>query len=674
MLVYVPLERIDDNPYQERLSYEDVPELAGRIAAARDSYPDTFGLMQVPRGRLVVDQSGTVLSRDEVDLFLKKSNEKFKQDLRDLFRVQLAFGHRRLRAMRHLHQAGDEGYEAGVMPVHIDALTDEQMLDAVWAENYDRSDISPLERARLLWKKIQQPNGDGRQLTQADVARKWGMGRSTVANSLRLLELPTEVQVAVHDGQVSSRLALDLLPVAEMRDALEKIDGKIDWGKNPRATWGAPAHPDKFIEFALGGEATSDQVREYSKYLIGWIGLELPPRLMEFDCDQADGIQQPTCAGCPLLARKNICLHRAGDGKSPGLGQSCAAVKMQIVGTDYARQMAQKTGYEYSDNPLDFTNVSINNLGNDLLAAHEAGQRTDGMVIGWRDGWGVRPWGRGGKQLWRNRDGMLGQNMGAGLILGLRQGSTLVQDGEEGETAVYQEPSLPVPDLDTRNAWHQAYIEISDKQQLAIVEAVSTWLNESCPPAVRKFVNTLNERDGKVDIAEETVTRLLLRSPIRFNNPGELIESSAYFVELGVGISPLSPACIARLWANYGLWYWWKERNYQMWDGDKTAAAEILTRAHALRDDLTDELRDLVDEAIQDVADTRRRLGKEEPANDAVLCEDCGHALDGELGEPESCSCGRAVCQDCYLEEGHVSHDETRDPSWDETYNLLKDE
>ena len=54
MLIYVPLNHIDDNPYQRRAEYGDIEELAERIHLAKASYPETLGLMQVPRGRIVV--------------------------------------------------------------------------------------------------------------------------------------------------------------------------------------------------------------------------------------------------------------------------------------------------------------------------------------------------------------------------------------------------------------------------------------------------------------------------------------------------------------------------------------------------------------------------------------------------------------------------------------------
>ena len=132
MLIHVPLIQIDDNPFQRRQDYGDVPALAADIRAR--------GLLQVPRGRLLFDGQPV-------------SGEKLRQTLAavngwpggESFRVQLAFGHRRLRAYRHLDASREIVSRWSVMPVYVEALTDDQMLDAVWSENQHRSDINPIE-------------------------------------------------------------------------------------------------------------------------------------------------------------------------------------------------------------------------------------------------------------------------------------------------------------------------------------------------------------------------------------------------------------------------------------------------------------------------------------------------------------------------------------------------
>lgn len=197
MLIYVPLSQIDDNPFQARQEYGDVAELASRIAAARDNYPDTFGLMQIPRGRLVVRNSLYPHGEPIKESFRVPENpEHWDKALK----AQLAFGHRRLRAFRHLYETGAPGYEDGRFPIHVDALTDEQMLDAVWSENRERKDISAVEEAELLRRKLE------RAKSQREVAEAWGLDRSTVTNLLRLLDLPDDVKEANRDGRLTGRM------------------------------------------------------------------------------------------------------------------------------------------------------------------------------------------------------------------------------------------------------------------------------------------------------------------------------------------------------------------------------------------------------------------------------------------------------------------------------------
>jgi hypothetical protein len=54
MQTYVTLDQIDDNPFQRRTQYGDLEDLADRIRAKRHDFPDTYGLMQVPIGRIVL--------------------------------------------------------------------------------------------------------------------------------------------------------------------------------------------------------------------------------------------------------------------------------------------------------------------------------------------------------------------------------------------------------------------------------------------------------------------------------------------------------------------------------------------------------------------------------------------------------------------------------------------
>jgi ParB family chromosome partitioning protein len=86
------------------------------------------------------------------------------------------------------------------------AVADEQMLELALIENVQRQDLDAMERARGFEQMVKQLG-----LTQDEVARKVGLQRATVANHLRLLELPVQVQEAVARGVISMGHARALL-------------------------------------------------------------------------------------------------------------------------------------------------------------------------------------------------------------------------------------------------------------------------------------------------------------------------------------------------------------------------------------------------------------------------------------------------------------------------------
>ena len=167
MLINVPLDQIDDNPFQRRQDYGDVDGLAADIQAN--------GLLQKPIGRLIFDHGEMIAGHDLMQAFARIRSDGFPAGLR----VQLAFGHRRLRAFRHLvQQPDDDAAEFATLPVEIVPYTDDALLDAVWSENHNRSDINPMEQAELLAEKLERTRaGGGNQTT---VAAAWRLDLSLI--------------------------------------------------------------------------------------------------------------------------------------------------------------------------------------------------------------------------------------------------------------------------------------------------------------------------------------------------------------------------------------------------------------------------------------------------------------------------------------------------------------
>ena len=103
---------------------------------------------------------------------------------------QLVAGERRLRA------AQAAGLER--IPVVVRQLADRDQLELALVENLQRDDLDPIETAGAF-RQLMEEFG----FSQDDIARRVGRARSTVANTLRLLDLAPGVQAAVGDGRLS---------------------------------------------------------------------------------------------------------------------------------------------------------------------------------------------------------------------------------------------------------------------------------------------------------------------------------------------------------------------------------------------------------------------------------------------------------------------------------------
>lgn len=90
-----------------------------------------------------------------------------------------------------------------------EAVSDQAMLELALIENLQRSDLDPIEKARGFQQLIAQG------LTQEQVAQRMGIQRSSVANFLRLLELPESIQGAVTQGLLTMGHARALLGIED---------------------------------------------------------------------------------------------------------------------------------------------------------------------------------------------------------------------------------------------------------------------------------------------------------------------------------------------------------------------------------------------------------------------------------------------------------------------------
>lgn len=123
--------------------------------------------------------------------------------------------------------AGERRYQAAKaaglteVPVIVRDISDEDVFELALIENLQRSDLTPLEEARGYRQLL-----DEKGLTQEELAKVLSKSRSTITNTLRLLDLPAEVQELVEDGRLTAGHARAILavPGEENRIALaEKV-------------------------------------------------------------------------------------------------------------------------------------------------------------------------------------------------------------------------------------------------------------------------------------------------------------------------------------------------------------------------------------------------------------------------------------------------------------------
>ena len=99
------------------------------------------------------------------------------------------------------------------IPVQLRSYNDEKKLEVALIENIQRSDLNPVEEASAYYKLMELGG-----LSQDDVAKRVGKKRSTVANALRLLKLPEDMQSSLAAGQITAGHARALLAVLNPAD------------------------------------------------------------------------------------------------------------------------------------------------------------------------------------------------------------------------------------------------------------------------------------------------------------------------------------------------------------------------------------------------------------------------------------------------------------------------
>ena len=185
--LWLNCDAIERNPYQPRQTFDEAEtaDLADSIRA--------HGILQ--------------------PLVVRRSGDGF----------ELIAGERRLRAA----QAADWRQ----VPVQIRDVDDRQMAELAIVENVQRKDLNAIEKAESFQRYVDQY-----QCTQEELASRVQIDRSTVANLIRLLELPADVKRMVQEGDISQGHARALLPLGDEQEQIQFATRIKKDGLSVRAT------------------------------------------------------------------------------------------------------------------------------------------------------------------------------------------------------------------------------------------------------------------------------------------------------------------------------------------------------------------------------------------------------------------------------------------------------
>jgi ParB family chromosome partitioning protein len=185
---------------------------------------------------------------------------------------QLVTGERRLRAAQ----------SAGLtqIPTYIIAVdSDEEMLELALIENIQRDTLNPIEIAHAYKRLV-----DECHLTQEEVADKVGKDRTTVANFIRLLKLPAEIQVGLRKNQISMGHARALINVPLESMQLRLYHKIVESGLSVRKIEQlakASGKPSEIHTRKTGGREVSTSVRSVEEKLRQTLGTKVIVREKE---------------------------------------------------------------------------------------------------------------------------------------------------------------------------------------------------------------------------------------------------------------------------------------------------------------------------------------------------------------------------------------------------------
>jgi ParB family chromosome partitioning protein len=137
-------------------------------------------------------------------------------------RYQLVAGERRWRAA--------QAAQLDAVPAVVRDMDDREALELALAENLLRDDLGPLEAARA-YQTLQERFG----ASQEEIAQRVGLNRASVANTLRLLRLPSSIQTMIDHKNITAGHARALLMVGSEEEQVRLAEKIVSQGLSVRA-------------------------------------------------------------------------------------------------------------------------------------------------------------------------------------------------------------------------------------------------------------------------------------------------------------------------------------------------------------------------------------------------------------------------------------------------------
>lgn len=175
---------------------------------------------------------------------------------------ELIAGERRLRAAKML------GLKT--VPAVVRTATEQEKLELSLIENIQRQELNALEEAFAYRALMDEFN-----LKQEEVAKRTGKSRSAIANTLRLLDLPGPMQVALREGKISKSHARTLLAESDAKKQQALFEGMLRGEVTVRAAeFAVSAHKRR----APGGRRVDPNLAAHEKRLEEILGTKVAIR------------------------------------------------------------------------------------------------------------------------------------------------------------------------------------------------------------------------------------------------------------------------------------------------------------------------------------------------------------------------------------------------------------